>query len=80
METSNIYGTLDEAMTSILVSSSDDEAEGTCAAKKNFMEDTERYHKETRISETCEDSLQWWNTIRTVYPYLTKVACQYLCC
>ncbi len=70
-------------MTSILASSSDDEAdlgEESLSLKRTVIEDIEKYHKEKRISGTSQDSLQWWKTMKSVYPDLAKIACQYLCC
>lgn len=78
-ETPTTCGTLDEAMTSILASSSDDEAENSSVVTL-LMKDIEKYHREKRISGTSQDSLQWWKTMKTVYPDLAKVACQYLSC
>ncbi|MPD04930.1 Zinc finger BED domain-containing protein 4 [Portunus trituberculatus] len=78
-ETPATCGTIDEAMTSILASSSDDEAENS-SVRTLLMKDIEKYHTDKRISGTSQDSLQWWKTMKTVYPDLAKVACQYLSC
>lgn len=56
-QTVNTNGTLDEAMTSTLASSSDDEAEETHAAKKIAIENIERYHKEKTVIGTSQDNL-----------------------
>lgn len=78
-ETPSTCGTLDGAMTSILASSSDDEAQNSSVVSL-LIKYIEKYHREKRISGTSEDSLQWWKTMKTVYPDLAKVACQYLSC
>lgn len=73
-------GTLDDAMTSLLASTSDDEPEVISAAQKTAIKVIERYHKEKRISGTSRDSVQWWKMMSSVYPDLAKIACQYLGC
>ncbi|XP_076060474.1 zinc finger BED domain-containing protein 4-like [Oratosquilla oratoria] len=78
-ETPTTCGTLDEAMASIIASSSDDETEKSSVVTL-LMKDIEKYHREKRISGTSQDSLQWWKTMKTVYPDLAKVACHYLSC
>ncbi|XP_071536856.1 zinc finger BED domain-containing protein 4 [Panulirus ornatus] len=80
VNTNNICGTLQEAMTSILASSSDDEAMTPHTGRKSAMEDIEKYHKDKRVTGTTGDSLRWWKDKMRMYPDLTKVACQYLCC
>lgn len=78
-ETPTTCGTLDEAMTSILASSSDDEAEKSSVVSL-LIKDIEKYQREKRISGASQNSLQWWKKIKTVYPDLAKVACQYFSC
>ena len=78
-ETSTTCGTIDEALSAILASSSDDETESSSVVT-SLMKDIEKYHTEKRISGTSKDSLLWWKTMKAVYPDLAKVACQYLSC
>lgn len=65
-----------ESLSEFLESSSDDE---TYSMPKEITQIIDAYHQEKRLA-ACENPISWWKNRQNVYPYLSKLARQYLAC